>query len=427
MITRANPLLSIEGPIVAPDEVGRTAKVRRRIEIDTRSGRIASVAEPESTAPAADLVLDGSYTIFPGFVDWHVHSREDVTGAQSYKEDFRTAGEAAIHGGVVAFAEMPNTPEPPVDDASYAARRELVTHCAADVLLYAGIGPTTRPLSFPVPYKAYMGPSIGELFFRDEESLRHALARYRGQFVAFHAELPEVLRRHQNAPSHAERRPPEAEVGAIELALRLSENYGLEAHICHLSTADGLELIRSARRRGQPVTCEVTPHHLYYDLDNAESFARPGYLQCNPPIRTRLDRIALLEGLKSGDIDFLATDHAPHSLDEKDRGTSGVTHLDTYGPFASWLVEEGFSLRDVERVCAEAPGRLLSRFLPRRYGKIAVGYAGSLTILEDRAVTIRRDRLRTRAGWSAFEGRSFAAQVRHTVVRGRIHTLEVSD
>ncbi|MBN1441345.1 MAG: amidohydrolase family protein [Planctomycetes bacterium] len=420
MITRASQYFTIEGQTAAafpPLEAARPATARRLIEIDVPAGLITEVCAPRG---AADLTLSDEFLIFPGFIDCHVHAREDTSGSQVYKESFETAGDAALHGGVAAFLEMPNCPHPPVDDESYLAKKELTRKCAVDVLLYAGIGPDTSPLSFPVPYKVYMGPSVGELFFENEDALRAALARYAGQFVAFHAESPEVLQRCQAAPTHAERRPSEAEIEAIDLALRLGENYRLETHICHLSTAQGLELIRAARARGQLVTCEVTPHHLYYDQDNIGIFSRPEFLQCNPPIRSRLDRIALLEGLRSGDIDILATDHAPHTVEEKERGASGVTHLDTLGAFVFWLLDEGFSPRDVQRVCAENPGRLASRFLSRRLGRIEPGYCGSLTILKREPTTIRRSGLRTRAGWSAFEGQTFAGRTSHTIVRGKI-------
>lgn len=419
MITHANSYFAVEGNVVSADAAG-SGTSRRRIEIDRSNGTITRVGSPEG---GADLELGDDHLLFPGFVDFHVHAREDTSSRDSYKESFRTAGEAALRGGVTAFVDMPNNPNPPIDDSSYRAKRELVRSSPVDVLLYAAIGVGTRPLSFPVPYKAYMGPSVGDTFFEDEESLRNALARYAGQLVGFHAELPEILRQHRDAPTHGERRPPEAEVEAIDLALRLSENYQIEAHICHVSTAEGLELIRGARARGLRVTCEVTPHHLYYDQDNCETFARPGYLQCNPPIRSRLDRIALLDGLRRGDIDFLATDHAPHTIEEKERGTSGVTHLDTYGAFVFWLLEEGLSLLDVSRVCAENPGRVLSRFLSRRHGKIAEGFAGSLTVLKRGSYTVRRSDLRTRAGWSAFEGHSFGGRASHTIVRGILHAI----
>jgi len=421
MITRASNVLVVEGNMVPTDPEAGSETVPARIEIDTASGLIQAVTTPRG---AGDLVLGDEYIIFPAFIDCHVHAREDASGAENYKENFRTAGEAAVRGGVAAFVDMPNNPRPPADNDTYRQKRDLAAESSVDVLLYACLGPDTRPLSFPVPYKAYMGPSVGHIFFEDEESLREALAHYHGHFVAFHAELPEILRRHRKALTHAERRPPEAEVEAIDLALRVSENYQIEPHICHLSTAEGLELIRDARDRGLKVSCEVTPHHLYYDQDNAGVFARPEYLQCNPPIRSRLDRIALLEGLRSGDIDYLATDHAPHTIDEKESGASGVTHLDTYGSFVFWLLQEGFSFQQIRRVCAERPGRFLSRFLPLRYGKIAAGYAGSLTILKRTPVTIRRADLKTRAGWSVFEGQTFGGRVSHTIVRGQLHTLE---
>ena len=403
------------------DETAELATVRRRIEIDLSTGLIDLVREVLPGDSGVDLHLDNRSILLPGLIDKHVHAREDTTGAETYKESFTSAGHAAIHGGVTAFAEMPNNPVPPVDDASYLAKLELARRAPVDVLLYAGVGPKTRPLSRVVPYKCFMGPSIGDLFFRDEEQLREALSMYRGQYVMFHSEDPVILEASTGAPTHFERRPPEAEIEAIDLILRMSENYQFEPHIAHLTTAGGLELIRAARRRGQRVTTEVTPHHLYYDQDNAGSFQKPGFLQCNPPIRTRLDRIALLEALRSGDIDYLATDHAPHTLEEKERGISGVTHLDTFGPFLFWLRDQGLTWARIQEVAAAAPGRFLGRFLPDRYGRIAPGYVGSLTVLEQQRATIRRADLRTRAGWSPFEGVTFSGQVRHTIVRGRVY------
>ncbi|MBI4601679.1 MAG: amidohydrolase family protein [Planctomycetes bacterium] len=423
MITRATQRIAIEGQVVSHRAVGENETLRQRIEIDLASGRIVSVedAGDSPSATAADLVLGEGYWIFPGLVDLHVHAREDTTSLQCYKESFETAGLAAIHGGVTAFADMPNNPRPPVDDDSYGVKREIARRCPVDVLLYAGIGPRTRPLSFPAPYKAYMGPSVGDLYFESADALREALARYRGKRVSFHAEAPEVLERHRTAPTHAERRPAAAEAKAVDLAVRLSQDFGIEANICHLSTAEGLEHIRTARRRGVPVTCEVTPHHLFYDQDNAAGFAEPAFLQSNPPIRSRLDRIALLEAFREGGIDYLASDHAPHSLEENERGISGVPHLDTFGAFVFWLLDEGVSLRAVRLAAAERPGRFLSQFLPDLYGKVEKGFVGSLTILRREPQVVRRSGLKTRAGWSPFEGQSFSGRVSHTIVRGKIY------
>ncbi len=402
---------------------GENQSILQRIEIDTRSGLIESVEDLDVRSSNADLSLSDEHWIFPGFIDIHVHAREDVSSSQSYKEDFESAGRAAIHGGVTAFVDMPNNPRPPVDDASYAAKRELTGNCPVDVLLYAGIGPRTRPLSFPVPYKAYMGPSIGDLFFQSESSLRETLARYRGHRVSFHAEDPEILEQHRGAPVHWDRRPAIAESTAVKTAIELSKSFSIVPNICHLSTAAGMEHIREARKQGLEVTCEVTPHHLYYDQGNASNFSIPDFLQCNPPIRSRLDRIALLEAFRGDEIDYLATDHAPHSLEENEKGISGMPQLDTFGSFVSWLLGEGFSLRSIRLAAAERPGRFLSRFLPELHGKVQEGFVGSLTILRRKPATVRRQDLKTRAGWSPFEGCRFEGHVSHTIVRGKIYPL----
>ena len=416
MITKSSNLVIVEGNLVPADGGGELA--RGRVEIDVSTGLIVETGEARGTG---DLVLDDEHIILAGIIDQHVHAREDPSGEEIYKESFQTAGEAAVNGGVVAIVDMPNNPEAPVDDESYRKKKSLTAGSLVDILLYAGVGPGTGPLSFEVPYKTYMGPSIGHLFFRNEEVLRETLSRYQGQFVAFHAEDPVILEDNKDAETHFLSRPPEAEVEAIELILRMGEDYGIRPHICHLSTAAGLELICDARKRGLRVTTEVTPHHLYYDQDNVQAFSTPSYLQCNPPIRTRLDRIALIEGLRSGDIECLATDHAPHTLEEKDRGISGVTQLDTFGAFLFWLLEEGFDLQTIQRACCEVPGRFLGRYLPHRYGRVEPGFVGSLTVLKKESFTVRRSGIKSRAGWSPFEGVTFPGRVSHTIVRGNIY------
>ena len=121
-----------------------------------------------------DLEFGDDCLIFAGMGDIHIHARDDVSEQGIYKEDFRTAAAAAIHGGVVQVADMPNNPSAPIDDASYRAKRRHLEsrEVPIAVTLYAGIGPGTRPLSFAVPYKVYMGPSVGDLFFTTLERAR---------------------------------------------------------------------------------------------------------------------------------------------------------------------------------------------------------------------------------------------------------------
>jgi dihydroorotase len=369
-----------------------------------------------------DHVFDDDCLIFAGMGDIHIHARQDVTGRDNHKETFATAAAAALHGGVVHVADMPNNPAAPVDEKSYAAKERLVAEGNLPVTftLYAGIGPGTRPLTRVVPYKAYMGPSVGDLFFSSLEDLDHTLAAYHGQAVSFHCEDPVLLERHRGAATHETRRPPECELSATRFALAMIEKYALTGKLCHYSVAEGLPLIRAAKGKGLAVTAEVTPHHVFFDTAMLTDGNRP-WMQMNPPLRAPSDRAAMLDALRDGTADYLATDHAPHTLAEKERGVSGQPHLDTYGPFVTWLlVEQGFPPERIAAVCAANPGAFVNGFREEKFGRLAAGYAGSLTVLDLRRPTaVRRADLRTRCGWSPFEGMTFPGSVAAVFIRGR--------
>jgi dihydroorotase len=413
-------MLRVEGRIANED-----GEFDGAVEINTETGLITKVAVPEGRS---DLNTDGCI-IFPGFGDLHVHAREDVSGRELYKEDFATASAAAIHGGVTHFADMPNNPIAPIDDASYAAKEKLTQGGAVHITLYGGIGPDTRPLARVVPYKAFMGPSVGELFFSSSEQLEETIARYRGCNVSFHCEDPLILDASRGAATHEQRRPARAEISATQFALQLIDKYELQGKLCHFSTGEGLKDVIAAKARGLRVTCEVTPHHLFFD-DTMLNDENRLWLQMNPPLRGPEDRLAMIETLRNGAIDYLATDHAPHSLDEKKKGTSGVPHLDTYGAFTTWLMmEHGFTPPQIARVCAANPGRFVQPYLPQSYGRgfgrVEEGYVGSLTVLDLKApYNVTRNSLRTKCSWSPFEGFTFPGSVRHTVVRGRVHSQD---
>ena len=409
-------MLRIEGRIVNHD-----GEFEGAIEINLATGLIEAVGPKTGHS---DLDTSGCL-IFPGFGDIHIHARDDVSQSQTYKEDFATASAAAVHGGVTHVADMPNNPVAPVDEARYAAKEELTKKSAVHVTLYAGIGPTTQPLRRHVPYKAFMGPSVGDLFFRSQEQLESAIASYRGQNVSFHCEDPVILEESKGAATHEQRRPAIAEITATEFALYLIEKYELVGKLCHYSTGEGLKKVIAAKERGVRVTCEVTPHHLYFD----ETMLTPEnhtWLQMNPPLRGREDRLAMIAALRAGQIDYIATDHAPHSLEENAKGISGVPLLDTYGAFATWLMaEHGFTAQDIARVCAYNPGRFVREFLPEGfgegYGVIAPGYVGSLTILDmKKPWLVKREEVKTKCAWSPFEGHTFPGSVRATVLQGKV-------
>ncbi|TGL48966.1 amidohydrolase [Leptospira wolffii] len=362
--------------------------------------------------------------IFSGFGDIHVHAREDESQKHIYKEDFVSAGLAAINGGVIQIADMPNNPIPPTDDETYAKKRSLADRSPVRITLYAGIGPHTKPLRTHVPYKAFMGPSIGELFFHSNEQLEDTIRNYKGCNISFHCEDPEILEKSQNETYHEDRRPPVAETLATDFALYLIEKYDLVGKLCHYSTEDGLHKIISARKKGVKVKCEVTPTHLYFDRTMLTDENRH-WFQMNPPLRGPEDKKALLQGIKDGWIDFLATDHAPHSVPEKLKGTSGISQLDTYSLFVTWLHKEGkVSLEKISEICAENPGEFVNEFLPQEYGKgfgrLEPGYCGSFTVLDFENPTLfKKEDIKSKSGWSPFENVVFPGSIVSVIHRGK--------
>ncbi len=372
----------------------------------------------------ADFIYPNDCVIFPGFVDVHVHAREDASGMHNYKEDFRTASEAAISGGVVCIADMPNNPIAPSDCKLYNKKKVLAASSLIPVILYAAIGPGTKPLDVDVPYKTFIGRSTEAMTFASLSDMEEAIKLYAGRSISFHCEDQGVMDRNKNAAAHEQRRPEEAEIKAVAYALRLIKDYRLSGRVCHISTEEGLKLVAGAKRMGLNVSSEATPHHLYFDEQMLNEKNRL-WLQMNPPLRGRSDRLALINGLKSGIIDYLATDHAPHTREEKLAGISGVPHLDTYGAFTTWLMaEHGFKPQDIARVCSYNPGRFVNQFLPKGpcFGEIRKGYAGSFTVISLHNPTKVSSRsLKTRCGWSPFENLEFPGNVAATIVFGKIY------
>jgi dihydroorotase len=429
----------------------------------SESGVIEAIGE---NLGIADFSFGEDELIFPGMGDIHIHAREDESGTQVYKENFATATEAAIHGGVIHVADMPNNPEAPVDEASYEKKRSLCCSEKIHFTLYAGIGPDTDPLAKTVPYKAFMGPSIGDLFFKSQSELETTIARYRGQHISFHCEDPYILDISKNNETHSDRRPRGAANTATAFALYLIEKYELKGKLCHFSTGDGLELVRAAKERGVSVTVETTPQQLYWDTSKLTDENKP-WLQMNPAFRDDIDRQALLQGLKDGLVDFIATDHAPHRICEKlgryqsiedqkklsglasmtlseieelDKlflenfeelkvsdperfasladinGVSGTSQLDTYGAFTSWLIEEqGFTPEEVAKVTAWNPGQFVNQFsemTPISFGKVAEGYAASFTVLSmKKPWSVKNSDIKSRSAWSPFHGVTFPGSV----------------
>ncbi len=275
----------------------------------------------------------------PGLADVHVHFREP---GFSYKETIRTGSEAALAGGYTAVCTMPNLKPAPDSPEHLAPQLEAIERDAViRVIPYATItrqrlGKELVDYEALAPYVA--GFSDDGSGVQDEEVMRAAMKGIAptGKILAAHCEVESLLRKGyihdgEYAARHGHRGIcSESEWREIERNIRLAAETGCRLHICHISTAESVALIRDARKAGIEVTCETGPHYLTFcDEDLKEE----GRFKMNPPIRSRRDRDALIEGIVDGTIECIATDHAPHSAEEKSKGLEksamGVVGLET--------------------------------------------------------------------------------------------------
>ena len=285
---------------------------------------------------------DNGYAVFPGFCDVHVHFREP---GFSYKETMASGCAAAAAGGYTAVCAMPNLN--PVPDSREHLNAELAViarDAIINVLPYAAItvGERGEQLAALEEMAADVaGFSDDGRGVQSDELMREAMLRAKklGKMIVAHCEVNELLRGgyiHDGdyARAHGHRGIcSESEYRQIERDLKLVEETGCAYHVCHISAKESVALIRQAKARGLDVSCETAPHYLLLD----DSMLREeGRFKMNPPVRGREDRLALIEGIQDGTIDIIATDHAPHSAEEKSRGLEksafGIVGLETAFP-----------------------------------------------------------------------------------------------
>lgn len=290
--------------------------------------------------------------IFPAFCDVHVHFREP---GFSYKETIKTGSLAAARGGYTDVCTMPNLNPVPDSVENIKKQIEIIEKDAAvRVHPYAAItvgekGEMLTDMKALSPYCiAFSDDGKG---VQSEDMMREAMikAKALGKIIAAHCEDNSLLcggyiHKGEYARLHGHKGIcAESEWKPIERDLRLAKETGCKYHVCHISCKESVELIRKAKAEGVDVTCETAPHYLIFnDMDLKES----GNFKMNPPIRSEEDRQALIEGIRDGTIDMIATDHAPHGYDEKSRGLEnslmGVVGLETAFPVMyTYLVKKG--------------------------------------------------------------------------------------
>ncbi len=307
------------------------------------------------------------YAVFPGFCDVHVHFREP---GFSYKETISSGCASAAQGGYTAVCTMPNLNPVPDSVENLKVQRDILeTDACIHVYPYGAItigekGEVPADLEGMAPHVC--GFSDDGRGVQSDDMMRSAMLRAKalGKMIVAHCEVNELLRGGyihdgQYAKLHGHRGIcSESEWAQIARDIELIRETGCAYHVCHVSTKESVEIIRKAKAEGLDITCETGPHYLVMnDMDLQED----GRFKMNPPIRGEEDRKALLEGILDGTIDMLATDHAPHSAEEKSRGLEksvfGVVGLETAFPFMyTYLVKPG--IRTMERlleVMVDAP------------------------------------------------------------------------
>ena len=292
-------------------------------------GKIVSIGDGVSPSDDTIVIDISNMVLFPGFVDVHVHLREP---GFFYKETIRSGTLAAAHGGFAHVAAMPNLNPVPDCVESLALQRALIEKDAlVHVHPYGAI--TVGEKGEQLADLAGMAPDV--IAFSDdgrgvqsESMMRQAMAECRrlGKILAAHCEDNALLRGgyiHDGAYARAHGHKgisSESEWRQLERDLELVRETGCAYHMCHVSTKESVALIRRAKAQGLDVTCETAPHYLVLTEDDLRE---DGSFKMNPPLRTQADRQALIEGILDGTVDMIATDHAPHSAQEKARGLAG--------------------------------------------------------------------------------------------------------
>lgn len=401
------------------------------VDVLVQDGQIAAIG-PDLTAPTDHVIDATGQLVTPGLIDLHVHYRDP---GQTTKETIATGTAAAAHGGFTTVGAMPNVdpvPDTPAKVAAQVARNQQWGR--VHVLQYAAITKdrTSDALVDMAGVKAAgawavsndgMGVQLGGTMYQAMEAAAAA-----GLPLAAHVEDESLL---FGGVMTAGKRadylglpgaPAVAESSQLARDLVLAQATGVHYHVCHVSTATSLQLIRWAKQAGVRVTCEVTPHHLL--LSDQAIDGRDSNYKMNPPLRSEADREALVAGLLDGTIDLIATDHAPHTSADKGPdfcgAANGITGSETaFALLYTKLVQPG--ILPLTRLLALMTTQPTDRFKLTGAGRLAVGQPADLAIFDlDHPMPVRERDYRSKGRNTPFTGLTLAGQTVLTLVAGQV-------
>lgn len=395
-------------------------------DVRVEGDRIAAVGS-QLTPGEAEIMDATGLTLLPGVIDPQVHFREP---GLEYKEDLSTASHACARGGVTSFLEMPNTRPLTITQAALddklkrGSEKSLVNYG-----FFIGATPANQEdllTANPVcGIKIFMGSMHGDLLV-DEETALEAIFSKGDRLIAVHAEDQARIRERRaqyanvtDPAIHSVIQDNQAALNATELALKLSKKYRRRLHILHMSTAEEAELMM--RDKPEWVTCEVTPQHLVL---NTSAYEKLGTLvQMNPPIRSAHDNEVLWEALRNGAIDFIATDHAPHTLEEKTKGypnsPSGMPGVETsLAVMLTQAVQGRCTVAQVSHWMSTAVAKAYR--IPNK-GLIEPGYDADLVLVDlNHSRPVLREEVVSKCGWNPFEGWDLTGWAQVTIVNGQV-------
>ncbi len=418
------------GRVVSPDSVIDAS-------VAIKDGLILAVGD-DAAMPAARETLDANgLHVLPGAIDVHVHFRDP---GYPHKEDFESGTAAAAFGGVTTVFDMPNTIPPTGTAEILAAKHRMAAEKAhVDFGLYGLLGEDTIEhvpdlvAGGVIGFKLYMGNTFGKIPSPSTGAMLEAfeVVAPTGKRISLHAETNSIMERREtrlraagrtDPLAHIASRPAVVAVEAVSRAALLAEWTGARIHILHISSAEELRPLREAKARGVDITGETCPHYLMLSSDDYARFA--GVIRVNPPVREARNQEPLWRALADGTIDLIATDHAPHTPEEKTRNDiwtvdCGFPGVETQMPLMLTAMNAGrFTISDYVRWSAASPAKTFGLY-PRK-GVIQPGSEADIAVVDlGREWTIDDSKLQSRSKITPFQHMRVKGLPIHTLVRGR--------
>jgi len=430
-MTPVPDLLIAHGTVVLPEETVQAS-------VAVKDGKIVAIGDPRYMRAAARTLDATGLHVLPGAIDVHVHFRDP---GMLYKETWQSGSAAAAVGGVTTVFDMPNT-----DPATSSVDNLAIKRARAASLSHVNYGlyGVLDDISFEhlddlvragvIGFKCFMSETTGDLPNPDDGLIYEGLSRLARHKIrtTVHAENAAILIRRRDALmragrtdglAHAESRPEVCEVEALGRAIAMASAAGAPLHMAHTSSAQGAQVIRDAKARGVDLSAETCPHYLFFDRQDIQRFG--GMLRVNPPVRGEAHHEGLWQALLDGTIDMIATDHAPHTKDEKTQPSiwdccRGVIGIETQMAVMLTEVQRGrMSIEDYVRWSAFNPAQRWN--LHPAKGSITAGADADIAIVdlgvEER---IDQEKLHSLNRISPWHGRLITARPVHTIVGGRV-------